>query len=240
MCSGTTRRWRWPSRAISPRSRRSTIAWTSSPPSRVRRRKCASTKRAVARAPTSSSPAGRASTRRSAASTRTSSPSRAASIPPISPVPGGRPTEPADQAAIPHPRLGFFGVIDERMDLDLLADVADARPDWQLVLIGPVVKIDPAPPAAAREHPLPRQEGLCRSCRRTSRGGTWRSCRSRSMNRRASSARRRRRNTSRRASPSSRRRSAMSCGPTEMRGLVHIAATAGDFVQAIAQALRRG
>ncbi|WNG23841.1 glycosyltransferase family 1 protein [Cystobacter fuscus] len=52
--------------------------------------------------------------------------------------------EPADQASIPHPRLGFFGVVDERMDLELLAAVADARPDWQLVIIGPVVKIDPA------------------------------------------------------------------------------------------------
>ena len=52
--------------------------------------------------------------------------------------------DPADQAAIPHPRLGFFGVIDERMDLDLLAAIADARPDWHLVIIGPVVKVDPA------------------------------------------------------------------------------------------------
>ncbi|ARV59555.1 UDP-galactopyranose mutase [Nostocales cyanobacterium HT-58-2] len=52
--------------------------------------------------------------------------------------------EPADQATIPHPRLGFFGVIDERMDIELLAGIADARPDWHLVMIGPVVKIDPA------------------------------------------------------------------------------------------------
>ncbi|NMG21120.1 UDP-galactopyranose mutase [Brasilonema bromeliae] len=52
--------------------------------------------------------------------------------------------EPADQVNIPHPRLGFFGVIDERMDIELLAGIADARPDWHLVMIGPVVKIDPA------------------------------------------------------------------------------------------------
>jgi UDP-galactopyranose mutase len=52
--------------------------------------------------------------------------------------------DPADQASIPHPRLGFFGVIDERMDIDLLAGLAEARPDWHLVIIGPVVKIDPA------------------------------------------------------------------------------------------------
>ncbi|MDB5557103.1 MAG: glycosyl transferase [Enterovirga sp.] len=52
--------------------------------------------------------------------------------------------DPADQAAIPGPRLGFFGVIDERMDIELVGAVADARPDWQFVMIGPVVKIDPA------------------------------------------------------------------------------------------------
>jgi UDP-galactopyranose mutase len=52
--------------------------------------------------------------------------------------------EPADQAAIPGPRLGYFGVIDERMDLELLAGIADARPTWQLVIIGPVVKIEAA------------------------------------------------------------------------------------------------
>lgn len=42
------------------------------------------------------------------------------------------------------PRLGFFGVIDERMDLALLATLADARPDWTIEVVGPVVKIDPA------------------------------------------------------------------------------------------------
>jgi UDP-galactopyranose mutase len=52
--------------------------------------------------------------------------------------------DPADQASIAHPRLGFFGVIDERMDLALLEGVADARPDWHLMLLGPVVKIDSA------------------------------------------------------------------------------------------------
>ena len=52
--------------------------------------------------------------------------------------------DPPDQAPIGRPRLGFFGVMDERMDLGLVAGVAAARPDWQIVLIGPVVKIDPA------------------------------------------------------------------------------------------------
>lgn len=53
-------------------------------------------------------------------------------------------SDPQDQVQIPHPRLGFYGVIDERLDLELLAAIADAQPDWQLVLIGPVVKIDPS------------------------------------------------------------------------------------------------
>ncbi|OYW10171.1 MAG: glycosyl transferase [Rhodospirillales bacterium 12-71-4] len=52
--------------------------------------------------------------------------------------------EPAAMVGIPRPRIGFFGVIDERMDLALVADVARLRPDWQLVMVGPVVKIDPA------------------------------------------------------------------------------------------------
>ena len=51
--------------------------------------------------------------------------------------------EPADQAHIPHPRLGFFGVVDERLDIELVDGIAAARPDWQLVVIGPIVKIDP-------------------------------------------------------------------------------------------------
>ncbi len=53
-------------------------------------------------------------------------------------------SEPLDQAHIPHPRLGFFGVMDERLDIGLLAAVANAQPSWHFVMIGPVVKIDPA------------------------------------------------------------------------------------------------
>ncbi len=52
--------------------------------------------------------------------------------------------DPADQRPIGHPRLGFFGVIDERFDTVLVKELAESKPDWQLVLIGPVVKIDPA------------------------------------------------------------------------------------------------
>jgi UDP-galactopyranose mutase len=52
--------------------------------------------------------------------------------------------DPPDQATIGHPRLGFFGVVDERMDMDLLATVADMCPAWQVVLVGPIAKIDAA------------------------------------------------------------------------------------------------
>ncbi|QAY79814.1 UDP-galactopyranose mutase [Sphingosinicella sp. BN140058] len=51
---------------------------------------------------------------------------------------------PDDQAPIGRPRLGFYGVIDERMNLDLIAAVADSHPEWSIVMVGPVVKIDPA------------------------------------------------------------------------------------------------
>jgi UDP-galactopyranose mutase len=63
--------------------------------------------------------------------------------------------EPADQAGIPHPRIGYFGVIDERIDLDLVRDMAARHLDWQIVLVGPTAKIDPADiPAAPNVHHL--------------------------------------------------------------------------------------
>lgn len=52
--------------------------------------------------------------------------------------------DPADQEELPRPRLGFYGVIDERFDIELLDRVAEMRPDWSFVMVGPVVKIDPA------------------------------------------------------------------------------------------------
>lgn len=50
--------------------------------------------------------------------------------------------DPVDQRHIARPRLGFCGVIDERMNLRLIDEVARLRPQWQIVLVGPVVKID--------------------------------------------------------------------------------------------------
>ena len=52
--------------------------------------------------------------------------------------------EAEDQATIKGPKIGFFGVIDERFDTELIRDLAEKQPDWQIILIGPVVKIDPA------------------------------------------------------------------------------------------------
>ena len=52
--------------------------------------------------------------------------------------------EAQEQAVLPRPRLGFFGVIDERVDLALIDALAVQKPEWQIVLVGPVVKIDPA------------------------------------------------------------------------------------------------
>ena len=51
--------------------------------------------------------------------------------------------EPADQARVARPRIGYAGVIDERIDLALIEHVASARPDWQIVLVGPIAKIRP-------------------------------------------------------------------------------------------------
>jgi UDP-galactopyranose mutase len=60
--------------------------------------------------------------------------------------------EPADLRELPHPRLGFYGVIDERFDAQYLREIAALRPDWQFIIVGPVVKINPSS--------LPRQENI--------------------------------------------------------------------------------
>lgn len=59
---------------------------------------------------------------------------------------------PADQASLPGPRLGYVGVIDERLDLSLIDALAVAHPDWSIVMVGPVVKIS--------EDDLPRRPNL--------------------------------------------------------------------------------
>lgn len=47
-------------------------------------------------------------------------------------------------AALNGPVLGYFGVIDERIDYELLAALADANPNWHVAMVGPTAKVDPA------------------------------------------------------------------------------------------------
>lgn len=60
--------------------------------------------------------------------------------------------EPEDLADSPRPRIGFYGVVDERFDCALLQAIAERRPDWTFMIIGPTAKIDPAG--------LPRAENI--------------------------------------------------------------------------------
>ncbi|PTM97315.1 glycosyltransferase [Mycoplana dimorpha] len=68
-------------------------------------------------------------------------------------------SDPSPQACLERPRVGFFGVIDERMDLELVEAAARLRPDFEFVLVGPVTKISEASlPRLANLHWLGRQE----------------------------------------------------------------------------------
>ncbi|MDQ3058571.1 MAG: glycosyltransferase [Pseudomonadota bacterium] len=74
------------------------------------------------------------------------------------PTADGAPQDHPAQASLPRPRLGYCGVIDERIDLALIAALADAHPEWQLVMVGPVVKIELAQlPRRANIHWLGQQ-----------------------------------------------------------------------------------
>jgi glycosyltransferase involved in cell wall biosynthesis len=59
---------------------------------------------------------------------------------------------PADLASLPQPVLGYFGVIDERLDYDLIAALPDADPAWSIAMVGPVLKVE--------ESLLPRRPNL--------------------------------------------------------------------------------
>lgn len=62
-------------------------------------------------------------------------------------------------AHIPHPRLGYFGVLDERIDWNLIETVSTHRTDWHWTLVGPTLKVDPAKlPTAPNIHYLGRQQ----------------------------------------------------------------------------------
>jgi glycosyltransferase involved in cell wall biosynthesis len=67
--------------------------------------------------------------------------------------------DPLDQAPIPRPRIGYAGVIDERIDLELISSAAAALPMVQFVMVGPVAKIEVCDlPCAANIHWLGRKE----------------------------------------------------------------------------------
>ncbi len=69
------------------------------------------------------------------------------------PARGAALPDPADQAALRHPRVGYFGVIDERIDLALVEAVARLRPEWEIVMLGPLAKLEPgALPRASNLH----------------------------------------------------------------------------------------
>ena len=67
--------------------------------------------------------------------------------------------EPADQLSIPGPKVGYYGVIDERLDLELIEALAKARPQLSFVIIGPVAKIAPEDlPRAGNIHYLGQKD----------------------------------------------------------------------------------
>jgi glycosyltransferase involved in cell wall biosynthesis len=46
---------------------------------------------------------------------------------------------PDDMRNLPHPVIGFFGLIEEWIDLDIIAEAALKHPEWSFVLLGKVV-----------------------------------------------------------------------------------------------------
>lgn len=50
---------------------------------------------------------------------------------------------PADIASLEGRVIGYYGVIDERLDYDLLRRLVAEVPDMHVVMVGPVVKVDP-------------------------------------------------------------------------------------------------
>lgn len=59
---------------------------------------------------------------------------------------------PAEVANLPRPILGYFGVIDERIDYQLLERLAEALPHASVVMVGPFAKID--------EHAIPKYPNI--------------------------------------------------------------------------------
>jgi UDP-galactopyranose mutase len=62
----------------------------------------------------------------------------------VDPVPYGDARPPGWMRSLPHPVVGYLGSVDHRIDVDLLAGIAEARPGWTIAVVGPVTdaKID--------------------------------------------------------------------------------------------------
>ena len=173
-CSGTTRRWRWRSRTTYDAC---AVVYD-----------CMDELSAFAGAslelPASEARASRAG--RSRAHGRSQSlPSKRRLHPNVHEFPSGVDVEhfasarqiheePRDQLSIPKPRIGFFGVIDERLDRELLAAIAAQAPGGQFVLIGPVTKINPGDSADRRQTCITSGRSATTICPATSPGGTSR------------------------------------------------------------------
>ena len=125
----------------------STTAWTSCRCSSAHHRSCCSWRRHCSTRRTWSSPAASACTRPNGHGIPTCTAFPAAWTSAISlrrrPAPAC-PRRARRPGSHPRPRLGFFGVIDERLDLGLLDVMAASHPEWQVVMVGPMVKIEPA------------------------------------------------------------------------------------------------
>jgi glycosyltransferase involved in cell wall biosynthesis len=65
----------------------------------------------------------------------------------------------SDIASLPQPIFGYIGVIDERIDYDLIARLAAACPYASIAMVGPVVKVDQCTlPQASNIHWLGKRE----------------------------------------------------------------------------------
>ncbi len=128
--------------------------------------------------------------------------------------------DPPDQRDMPRPRLGFFGVLDERLDIPLLAGLAEAQARLADRDDRPGREDRTRRSASARPTSTTSGRSRTASCRATSPAGTSRCCSSPATRRRASSARPRRRSISPPASRSCRPRFATSSRRTASTGLV--------------------
>jgi UDP-galactopyranose mutase len=67
-------------------------------------------------------------------------------------APGSGLPVPPDIDFMQRPILGWFGVVDERVDYPMVGEMARMRPDWSFAMVGPVVKVDPNPAVPAEPH----------------------------------------------------------------------------------------